>query len=92
MREDGGYILEVSSVEAEGKLRASYFNPNPIHVSKALAVWENETVKAFVELNDVNYPGCLYTLAFESKEDRLVGTYFQAALQQTFDVVFVRQP
>jgi len=42
-------------------------------------------------LRDVNYPGSTYTLDFLPEQDRLIGAYFQAALQQTFEVEFVRQ-
>lgn len=89
-RPDGGYVLEIKSVDAEGKVEASYSNPSPIKVSRARAVREGETTKVFVELTDVNYPGCIYQLALDEKNDQLFGTYFQAALQQTFDVAFAR--
>ena len=32
LRPDGGYILEIRSATAEGKLEAGYFNPGPINV------------------------------------------------------------
>lgn len=92
LREDGGYVLEISSVDASGRLKAAYFNPRPIHVSNAAAVEEGGSVKVGVELTDVNYPGCLYSLVFDPKLDQLLGTYYQAALQQTFEVQFVRLP
>jgi hypothetical protein len=43
-----------------------------------------------VELQAPNYPGSTYTLTYDRGRDQLGGTYFQAALQQRFDVVFVR--
>lgn len=92
LRPDGGYILEIRSATAEGKLEAGYFNPKPIHVAKAEASREGETVKVFIELRDVNYPGSTYTLVYQPATDRLGGNYFQAALGQNFDVEFVRQP
>ena len=45
-----------------------------------------------LELNDVNYPGCLYTLVLNTELDQLQGTYFQAAIGQTYQVVFIRMP
>ena len=48
------------------------------------------TTKVFIELRDTNYPGPTYTLTYDPKEDQLKGVYFQAALQQSYDVVFVR--
>jgi hypothetical protein len=89
-RPDGGYVLEVSGVEPGGKLQAAYFNPGHIHVARAFALKEGETTKVFVELQDVNYPGCTYSLRYDSQADQLFGEYFQAALQQTFDVTFAR--
>jgi len=92
LREDGGYVIEISQVEPDGKLKAAYFNPHPIHVSQAAAVEEGGSVKVGLELNDVNYPGCLYTLIFNAELDQLQGTYFQAAIGQTYQVVFIRMP
>ena len=89
-RPDGGYVLEIKSVDAEGKVDASYSNPSSIKVSRARAFREGEAIKVFIELTDVNYPGCIYQLALDEKTDQLFGTYFQAALQQTFDVAFAR--
>ena len=90
LREDGGYVLAISAVEPNGMLKAAYFNPNPVHVSQAAAVKEDGRVKVGIELRDVNYQGCLYALYFNESLDQLQGTYYQAALQQTFDVFFVR--
>jgi len=92
LREDGGYVVEISEVLPDGKLKAAYFNPNPIHVSQAAAAEDGGSVKVGIELNDVNYPGCLYTLVFDPELDQLQGTYFQAAQGQTYPIVFVRIP
>ena len=89
-RPDGGYVLEIRSVDAEGKLDARYANPSPIKVSRARAYREGGATKVFVELTDVNYPGCTYQLALDEPHDQLFGIYFQAALQQNFDVAFAR--
>ena len=90
LRPDGGYIVEIRSVEPGGKLDAAYFNPRPIHVARAEASQESEIVKVFIELRDVNYPGCTYNLAYEAGSDQLAGIYYQAAIQQQFEVVFER--
>lgn len=89
-RPDGGYIIEIRSVESSGKMDASYFNPRPIHVATAEAVQAAGTARIFIELRDVNYPGSTYTLTYDPLNDDLKGIYFQAALRQTFDVGFVR--
>ena len=89
-RPDGGYILEIKSVDPSGKLEVGYFNPDPINVSRAVAWRENGTSKVIIELQDVNYPGCTYSLEHNPQSDQLFGQYYQAAMQQTFEVVFTR--
>jgi uncharacterized protein (DUF2147 family) len=90
VRPDGGYILSVKDVDQAGKMDAAYYNPRPINVSKAQAMQEGETLKVFIELRDTGYPGSTYTLIYDPKTDRLGGVYYQAAIQQRFDVIFVR--
>ena len=89
-RPDGGYIIEVRNVDATGKMDTAYLNPRPINVSKAEATREGSATKVFIELRDAGYPGSTYTLTYDSQSDQLKGVYFQAALQQNFDVVFFR--
>jgi hypothetical protein len=89
-RPDGGYIVEIRSVDASGKLDVGYFNPSPINVSRAVAWRDKGASKLIVELRDINYPGSTYTLEYNPQSDQLFGQYFQAALQQAFEVVFSR--
>jgi len=90
VRPDGGYVLELDQIKKDGSLKASYFNPRPINVSKT--GWSRNEGKLilFVELRDVNYPGSRYNLQYDPKSDRLTGTYFQAVDKQTFNIEFVR--
>jgi hypothetical protein len=90
VRTDGGYVLELSDPAPDGLLKAAYFNPSPINVSRAEWKHPDGRLSAFVELRDVNYPGSSYSLAYQPATDRLVGIYFQAALQQRFEVEFER--
>jgi hypothetical protein len=90
LRPDGGYILEIRSVDAGSKINVVYLNPKPINVAKAEATRDGSTVKVFVELRAPGYPGSTYTLTYDPTRDQLEGIYFQAALQQRFDVMFVR--
>jgi hypothetical protein len=90
LRLDGGYVLEIRAVDSSGKIDAVYLNPKPITIARAEATRDGSTVKAFVELRAPGYPGSTYTLTYDPTRDQLVGIYFQAALQQRFDVVFVR--
>ncbi len=90
LRPDGGYVIDISDIDASGKMVARYYNPRPINVSRAEASQEGTTTKVFIELRDTNYPGATYTLAYDPQSDQLKGIYFQPALQQSFDVIFVR--
>jgi hypothetical protein len=89
-RSDGGYIIDIRGVDAAGKLTAAYFNPRPINVAKAEASMVGDTLRVFIELRDVNYPGSTYQLTYEPAADRLTGTYYQAALRESYDVDFAR--
>jgi len=89
-RSDGNYLIEIRKVDADGQLEAGYYNPQPIHVSKAEVKKDGAATKVFIELNDVNYPGCKYNLTHIPNEDRLAGTYYQAAMQETYEVMFER--
>jgi hypothetical protein len=90
LRPDGGYILDIQDVDANGKIEAVYLNPRPIHVARAEATGDGSALQVFVELRAPGYPGSTYTLRYEPQRDQLEGIYFQAALQQRFAVVFVR--
>ncbi len=92
LRTDGGYILQLTAPGPAGQLQAAYFNPRPINVSAAAWKHEKGYLGAFVELRAPNYPGSTYTLVYDEARDRLVGIYFQAALQEQFKVEFERTP
>jgi hypothetical protein len=89
-RLEGGYVLDIASVAADGAMTAAYLNPRSINVAAARASRSGATIEVFVELRDLNYPGATYRLAYDAATDRLAGQYHQPALQQTFDVIFVR--
>jgi uncharacterized protein (DUF2147 family) len=91
VRPDGGYVLEIKSVDVAGVMSAAYFNPNPIHVAKAQASRDNTDTKVFIELRDVNYPGATYTLTYQSELDQLVGLYYQPLSGQTYEIAFLRE-
>ena len=90
VRLDGGYVLELGTPEPNGVLKAAYFNPRPINISRAKWKQQDGVPSVFVELRDTGYPGSTYTLSYQPVEDQLVGSYFQAAIGQQFDVAFKR--
>ena len=92
LRTDSPYIIEIHEVGPDGTLRAGYYNPRPINVSVAKVEEKNGALKVFVELHDAGYPGSNYALNYNTRNDVLEGTYFQATMRQNFDVTFMRMP
>ncbi len=92
LRSDGGYVLELRSAELSGVMQAGYFNPKSINVSRAIWMQGGTGFQVVVELNDVGYPGATYVLSHDAQSDRLIGKYNQPAMQQSFDIEFMRQP
>jgi hypothetical protein len=90
LRPDGGYIVEIRGITEDGRMDAAYLNPRPIHVAQADASWKSGSLQVFIELRDTGYPGSTYTLEYNPKQDVLTGIYYQAAMKQSFEVVFVR--
>ena len=90
LRPDGEYVIEIKSIEGNGEMRAGYFNPRPINVARAEAFQQDGKVKMYLELRDAGYPGSHYTLEYRKDTDQLMGVYFQAAVQESFEVLFVR--
>jgi hypothetical protein len=90
VRTDGGYVIEIKSVDPGGRMQAAYYNPNPINVSRAEAARSGAAVTVFIELRGPGYPGSTYTLIHDPKSDQLKGIYHHAGLQKNFEVVFVR--
>ena len=90
VRTDGGYTIVIKSVDPNGKIDATYANPNSINISRAEASVEGSSLRIFIELRGAGYPGSTYTLTHFPTGDRLTGEYFQAAIRQKFDVIFLR--
>ncbi len=90
VRPDGGYVINIRSVDAGGKLDASYANPNPLPFSRAEATRDGNTIRLFFELRAGGYNGSTYTLSYDPVSDTLKGVYFQAVAQQKFDIHFTR--
>ena len=90
LRADGGYVIDIKSVDESGHMDASYFNPRSIHVASAEASRLGAFVKVSIELRDENYPGSTYDLIYDTSSGELRGNYFHAVLRQNFEVVFVK--
>jgi len=90
VRTDGGYVIDIKSVDPGGQMQAAYYNPNPINVSRAQAARAGAAATVFIELRGPGYPGSTYTLIHDPKSDQLKGIYHHAGLQKNFEVIFVR--
>lgn len=90
IRIDSPYVIDIESAGLDGMLQAKYYNPRPIKVYVARARKKDGTMEVFVELRDINYPGSTYTLTYDREKELLVGVYFQATMQQKYNVVFSR--
>jgi hypothetical protein len=90
-RIDGSYTLHVEDVTPEGVVNVRYFNPGEIHVAQSQVGTQEGRIKLFVKLRDKGYPDCTYTLFYYLEEDVLAGVYYQAAVDQTYEVIFVRK-
>ena len=88
-RPDGGYVIQIKSVGAEGQLEAAYFNPRPIRVDTAQWLFGGGVLQLRIRLNDTGYQGAYYLLQYEPESNRLVGEYHPAN-QETFQVAFER--
>ena len=91
VRPDGGYVIEISKIYPDGKVDAAYFNPRSIHVSRSTVSEKDGIIELFIELQGQGYPGSTYTLKYNPAYDAMVGIYFQAVIQQPFDVIFQRK-
>jgi hypothetical protein len=91
VRTDGGYVIHVREVRPDGSVDAGYFNPKPINVSEAnVSVWKGFD-QLFIKLEDKGYPGSTYKLYYYAEKDQLAGFYYQAAVKETFEVLFRRK-
>ena len=89
-RTEGAYSITIKSVDANGKLDASYANPDPVPFSKAQATREGSVLKLFFEIQAPGYNGSTYRLTYDPLKQALTGEYYQAVSKQRFDVYFAR--
>src|SRR5258706_4470170 len=85
VRVQGGYVITINSVDADGRLDASYANPRPLPFHTAVATSDGNRLKLFFELHAAGYNGSTYTLTYDAANDRLTGVYDQVAVNTKFD-------
>jgi hypothetical protein len=89
-RTEGPYIININSVDVNGKLDANYGNPKPLPFHAAEVVQEGNGLKLLFELRAGGYGGSTYTLNYDAASDSLRGVYDQVVVKQKFDVIFNR--
>jgi uncharacterized protein (DUF2147 family) len=89
-RTEGPYVINISAVDENGKIDASYANPRPLPFHTAEVSREGNTLNLFLELRAGGYGGSTYRLKYDAASDSLRGVYDQVVLKQRFDVVFTR--
>jgi hypothetical protein len=92
LRADSDKVIQVSRVGSDGSVDAAYFNPGPIHVSRAAWKRDGAQLMLFVELTDQNYPGNFYALIYDPGSDALSGTYHHLGVNETYEIAFSRLP
>jgi hypothetical protein len=90
VRTDAPYVIELRQDTVQG-LRASYYNPRPIHVEQTRTAREKGLQYVMIELQDVDYDGSTYLLYYDRQQDALQGIYTHGASGQRFQVSFSRQ-
>ena len=90
IRPDGGYNLEITAFN-KSTLDAAYYNPNPVMISETQWKIQDGYVYFYVKFDDVGYEGSYYSLGYFPDRDILAGFYYQAPMNQEFDVYFERE-
>ncbi len=89
-RTDGNYVIEIRSIDANGRMEAVYTNPRPINISLAEAFREADSAKVYIVLWDQGYPGTTYELTYLPKKDALSGACYLLPTGKRLPVVFTR--
>jgi uncharacterized protein (DUF2147 family) len=89
-RTDGHYQIDIHRGQ-DGSLQARYFNPQPIHVASTTTREQDGVLSVVIVLQDINYQGSTYTLAYNRDKDILQGTYLHGGSGQLYAVEFTRK-
>ncbi len=90
-RTDGSYRIRISGVQVNGQVTVEYFNPSPIHVEHAVITTRKGLIKLFIQLQDTGYEGSTYTLYYYKEKNALAGFYYQAVMDTSYEVIFLRK-
>lgn len=87
LRSDGVYTLEIKSVNENGMLDVTYFNPNPVELGRTEWIIQKNVLHVLIELQGP-YGKSNYQLVYDEKKKTLYGTFYQAVAQETYKVDF----
>ncbi len=90
-RTDGGYLIKISDIQIDGRATVKYFNPKPIHIAQAAISTQKTLLKLFIHFQDKGYEGSTYNHYYFAEKDALVGFYYQATMDRTYEVIFARK-
>lgn len=90
-RTDGSYLIRVSDIKTDGQVKAEYFNPRPVNIVESTVSTQKGLIKLFIKFQDKGYEGSTYTLYYYAEKDALLGFYYQAAMDRTFETIFLRK-
>ena len=90
-RTDGNYSIRVSDIKTDGQVKAEYFNPGSVNIVESTVSIQKGLINLFIKFQDKGYEGSAYTLYYYAEKDALVGFYYQATMDKTFKVIFLRK-
>lgn len=90
VRTDAPYIIELRTLP-DNSLEATYFNRKYIHVENTKTVKKGGVQYVMITLQDTNYPGSQYLLAYDRGQNSLNGIYILGNTKQRFEVSFSRK-
>ncbi|MEA2115982.1 MAG: hypothetical protein U9P36_11465 [Thermodesulfobacteriota bacterium] len=90
-RTDGNYSLKLSNIQKDGQVQAEYFNPEPIHINRAAVSTQEGLLRLDITFQGSNYEGSKYKLYYYAEKDALAGFSYQAVLNRTYKVIFLRK-
>ncbi|MBN1410958.1 MAG: hypothetical protein JW969_08935 [Spirochaetales bacterium] len=88
-RPDGGYVLEITGIK-DNQVYARYFNPRQINIAKSEIRDSSDGKIIYIEFDDENYKGSFYKLMYVEKNNLLMGKYYAAPADQTYNIYFQR--
>ena len=90
-RMDGSYLIKVGDIQTDGRATVEYFNPHPIHIKESAILTQKGLIKLYIKFQDKGYEGSTYRLYYFAEKDALVGFYYQAPMDKTYEVIFMRK-